>query len=106
MSAADIGRVASSRRLVSRTARFHKGGANISAIRLATRKPSAAYMPMSIIGTLAPNGAAGPRYEAKQPLRLAGAAFTARPGMLSANLERIPGRLAGIFQVADIGAKT
>src|SRR5262245_65694932 len=54
MSLSDIGMVASSRRVVSLTARFQKGGASISASRHPTRKPSAPNISHSIIETSAP----------------------------------------------------
>jgi hypothetical protein len=54
MSLRDIGMVASSLRVVSFTARFHKGGVSMSASRHPKRKPSAPNINALIIEISAP----------------------------------------------------
>src|SRR6266508_719794 len=114
MSLSDIGMVASSLRVVSFTARFHRGGASMSASRHPNRKPSAPNISHSIIETSAPRFqrpcATNRRSSGKTQAETwhqfdAVRAKGPQPGLLSANLERIPGGLVGRFQVADIGPK-
>src|SRR6516165_8026342 len=115
MSLSDIGMVASSRRVVSLTARFQKGGASISASRHPIRKPSAPNISHSIIETSAPRFWRAKRHQ-PPPLRARlkrkrgansapAAEKASQPGFLSAKLERIPGGLLGIFQIAQTGPK-
>src|SRR6185437_1449546 len=115
MSVSDMGMVASSLRVVNLTARFHRGGASMSASRHPRRKPSAPNISHSIIEISAPQHhpfaspnsdcASGEPKRNLVPFLRRGNPRGPPRRFLNAKLERIPGRLAGIFQIAHIGAE-
>src|SRR3972149_12219056 len=98
VSVGDIRMVASSLRVVSFTARFHKGGVSMSASRHPKRKPSAPNINALIIEISAPWFSAHARHQSRllrqteaETWRQFGAtAHKPPPGFHNANLERIP----------------
>src|SRR4029077_6992195 len=112
ISAIDSGVAASSRRVVSRTARLCTSGTIISPHSIESRKPIARYMIGSI---MVGNSARGKdslitiaRAAGKRPARCR-VNVNSQPeafGSPEAGSERVPCRPRGIFEIADIGAQT
>src|SRR6266851_5848513 len=106
ISAIDSGVAASSRRMVSRTARACTNGMMVSAMRQAARKPTPTYM----IGSIMNYASGRRRYPAEQhATRVDGVPVSSNLGLnpigRKRRSERIPGRLRREFEVADIGAE-